>query len=399
MTTRLYYTDPLLTTFDARVVSCEPAAAGFEVTLDQTAFYPTSGGQPFDTGRLGAANVIDVVDRDDGGISHLVDTALSIDARVRGQVDWARRFDHMQQHTGQHVLSAAFDRLFGVRTVSFHLGADASTIDLAREATAAEIAAAEDEACRIVWDDRPVAVRFVSEDEARALPLRKESLRSGELRLVEVEDFDLSACGGTHVPTTGRIGIIAVAGRERFKGATRLTFVCGGRALRSHGRLRDIVDAASRSLSVSGIEVPDAVTRLADELRDANRHRKIMSEELAGYRAALWSAEAETIGAHRVVLRHESDSDQAMLKTLASAIVKAEGRVAVLVGAGDPRAVVAARSADVTWDAHAWIKQATAALGGRGGGRPELAQAGIAAPAETILALARASLAPTPGAP
>ncbi|HET9369950.1 MAG TPA: DHHA1 domain-containing protein [Vicinamibacterales bacterium] len=399
MTTRLYYTDPLLTTFDATVVSCEPAAAGFDVALDQTAFYPTSGGQPFDTGRLGAASVIEVVDRDDGSIAHLVDAPLAVDTRVLGQIDWARRFDHMQQHTGQHVLSAAFDRLCGVRTTSFHLGADASTIDLAREVTAAEVAAAEDEACRIVWEDRPVEVRFVSEEEARALPLRKESLRTGELRLVEIEDFDLSACGGTHVPTTGRIGIIAVAGRERFKGASRITFVCGGRALRSHGRLRDIVEAASRSLSVSGNEVPDAVARLGDALREANRHRKVMSEELAGFRAAHWASEAETIGAHRVVLRHESDSDAVMLKTLASAIVKDGGRVAVLVGAGEPRAVVAARSSDVAWDAGAWIKQAAATLGGRGGGRPELAQAGIAAPAETILALARESLAPSPGAP
>jgi alanyl-tRNA synthetase len=147
---------------------------------------------------------------------------------VRGTIDWPRRFDHMQQHTGQHVLSAAFDRLFNVRTVSFHLGAETATIDLAREVTAREVADAEAAANEVVWENREIFVRFVSEAEAQSLPLRKDPARTGELRVVEVAGFDLSACGGTHVPSAGMIGVIAVAATERFKGATRLTFVCGG---------------------------------------------------------------------------------------------------------------------------------------------------------------------------
>src|SRR6185503_3529015 len=186
MTDRLYYTDPYLKAFDATVDRVEARDGRVLVRLDRTAFYPTSGGQPFDTGLLGGSRVVDVVDEEDGSIAHVVEGTGTLDAgrAVQGEIDWARRFDHMQQHTGQHVLSAAFDRLFGARTISFHLGSDASTIDLARELTPKEIATAEKEANRVVWEDRPVAVRFVSAQEAATLPLRKESGREGTLRLI-----------------------------------------------------------------------------------------------------------------------------------------------------------------------------------------------------------------------
>ena len=219
MTNRLYYTDPYLQAFDATVTAVDRVGDRTVVALDRTAFYPTSGGQPYDTGTLGALRVVDVFDRDDGSIAHVVEgIPPQPGQQVRGEIDWRRRFDHMQQHTGQHVLSAAFEHLFRVRTVSFHLGADVSTIDLARETTAAEIDAAEREANRVVWEDRPVTIRFASAEEAASLPLRKEPKREGTLRLIDVERFDLSACGGTHVARTGAIGIIAVAAWERFKG-------------------------------------------------------------------------------------------------------------------------------------------------------------------------------------
>ena len=172
MTTRIYFTDAQASEFDATVVTCEAAGGRFEVVLDQTAFYPTSGGQPHDMGLLGAARVVDVLDDDTGLIRHVTDAPLEPGDRVHGRIDWPRRLDHMQQHTGQHVLSAAFDHLFGVRTMSFHLGAETATIDLAREVTPVEIAQAEAEANRVVWDARPVIVRFATEQEAAALPLR-----------------------------------------------------------------------------------------------------------------------------------------------------------------------------------------------------------------------------------
>ncbi|HSG00667.1 MAG TPA: DHHA1 domain-containing protein [Vicinamibacterales bacterium] len=392
MTTRLYYTEPQRQRFEASVVSCQPQDDRFAAMLDCTAFYPTSGGQPHDTGRLGDATVLDVVEGDDGTVVHVVDRPLVAGAVVDGAIDWPRRFDHMQQHTGQHLLSAAFDHLHRARTVSFHLGAESSTIDLAREVSVNEIARAEAEANRIVWENRPVTIRFVDEAQAASLPLRKEPARSGELRLIEVSDFDLSACGGTHVAATGAIGMIAVAGWERFKGGTRLTFVCGGRALRSHGRLRDVVAASTRLLSVSADDLPGTLERLQAEQRERTRENRRLREDLAVHQAAEVRAEATAMGPLRVVLRHEPGADGAVLKTLASAVVSEPGMVAVFVGDGQPAPVVVARADDVTIDAGRVVKALVAQFGGRGGGRPELAQGGIAADAQSVLAGARAHL-------
>ena len=393
-TVRLYYTDAMAREFDATVLECDAAATPPQVVLDRTAFYPTSGGQPYDMGVLGGARVLDVIDDEGGVIRHVVERPLAPGAAVRGAIDWPRRFDHMQQHTGQHILSAAFARQFEVRTTSFHLGAESATIDLAREVTADEIAGAEADANQVVWENRPVTVRFASEEEASRLPLRKEPVRSGPLRLVDVAEYDLSACGGTHVSHTGMVGVIAVAGWERFKGATRLTFVCGGRALSSHGRLRDVVAAATRVLSVGAGELAPSIERLQSELKAAARMVRKLQEEVAAGRARAIRDEAETIDGRRVVIRSEPGWDAAALKLLASAVVSEPGVLVVLAGDGTPVPVVAARSADVGWDAGAFLKQATAALGGRGGGRPELAQGGIPAEVHRILTFARGTVAP-----
>ena len=202
MTRRLYHTDAYQAEFEAAVRRVDELDGRIRVLLDRTAFYATSGGQPFDTGTLDGARVIDVVEDEQGELWHVLErpspTPL-LGTRVTGRIDWKRRFDHMQQHTGQHILSAAFDRLHQAGTVGFHLGSVASTIDLNCELSADAIVPAEAEANRIVWENRPVFVKFVSADEATTLPLRKEPTRAGELRLIEVEEFDLSACGGTHV--------------------------------------------------------------------------------------------------------------------------------------------------------------------------------------------------------
>jgi alanyl-tRNA synthetase len=393
MTTRIYYTDPYATAFDAVVVATEPGppehpgCAG--VLLDRTAFYPTSGGQPFDVGRLGDAAVIDVVDREDGSILHVVDREVA-PGPVQGRVDWNRRFDHMQQHTGQHVLSAAFDRALQVRTVSFHLGSSTSTIDLHREVTAGEIARAEADANRVVWEDRPVTIRFADAEEAARLPLRKESAREGVLRIVEVEGFDVSACGGTHVSRTGAIGIIAVAGTERFRGGTRVEFVCGGRALASHRALRDTVAAGMRLLSVVPADLAPAIERLQADAKDARRQIKDMQTRLAGFEAAALADEAETLGSVRAVLGSLDGVDAAGLKTIASSIVSRPGHVVVLVSAPAPASIVVARSADGSIDSGALLKQLVASFGGKGGGRPELAQGGgLQGDAAAIISAAR----------
>jgi alanyl-tRNA synthetase len=280
VTNRIYYTDPYCRTFNATVSRAFEHEGRPAVTLDRTAFYPSSGGQLFDTGRLGAARVVETVDAD-GDVIHVLSAALAAGVSVTGEIDWSRRFDHMQQHTGQHVLSAAFDRLFDNLTIGFHMGADVSTIDLAREPTPAEIERAVDDANGIVWEDRPVSIRFVSQTEAATLPLRKASEREGTLRLIDISGFDLSACGGTHVERTGAIGVIVALSWERLRGGSRVTFACGGRALRALRMYRDAVAGSVRALSVLPGELPAAVDRALAESKGLRKDIKGLQERLA----------------------------------------------------------------------------------------------------------------------
>ena len=376
MTKRLYYTDSYLTAFDAIVTEAGIAGGRHFVVLDRTAFYPTTGGQPHDAGTLGGRRVLDVIDRDaDGEVLHVIDAPLAEGAAVSGALEWPRRLDHMQQHTGQHVLSAAFLHVLALPTVSFHMGREVSTIDLGGTTDDEAISRAEDEANRVVWDDRPVAVRFVGAEEAAALPLRREPVRGGTLRLVEVDGFDLSACGGTHVARTGAIGIIAVQSWERYKGGTRVTFVCGGRALRAFRASRDVVASCVRQLSIQASELPGTLSRMQAESREARQRVRALGDELAVHRAAALAAEAEPVGGARVVCR-SVDGDAPALKTLAAAIASRAGHVAVLVGAARPSVVVVSRAEGVAVDSGAVVRALVARFGGKGGGRADSAQAG-----------------------
>lgn len=372
MTERLYYNDPYLREFEAIVERVELVNGRPAVRLDRTAFYPTSGGQPHDLGTLDGARVIDVADTDDGDMFHVVEGDLAQGARVRGSIDWTRRFDHMQQHTGQHVLSAAFDHLLNARTESFHLGADYATIDLGRELTPQEIARAEDEANRIVWEDRPVKISFVDAADAAKLKLRKEPSREGLLRLIEVDDYDISACGGTHVGRTGAIGIIAVTGWERFKGGMRVGFACGGRALRAHRKLRDITAASIRLLSVLPDELPGAIERLQADGKESKRTVKDLQSNLARHEAAALASAAKD---GRVVAAL-AGWDQNGIKAIAAAIAENPAHVAALVTTASPSALVIARHPDANVDSAGILKQVLQKFGGKGGGRPELAQGG-----------------------
>jgi alanyl-tRNA synthetase len=393
LTERIYYTAPYTVDFNARVVAIEDVGGRRAAVLDRTAFYPTSGGQPFDTGILGAARVIVVIDREDGAILHVFEGELP-GREVAGRIDWARRFEHMQQHTGQHVLSAAFERFCRARTESFHLGAAAATIDLGRDVAPSEVALAETEANRVVWEDRPVTIRFADSDEAAALPLRKEPVRAGRLRLIEVDGFDLSACGGTHVARTGAIGVIAVSGWERFRGGTRVEFRCGGRALADYRAMRDSVSAAQRLLSTGPADLASAIQRLQGEARDAKRRVKDLQEQLAGHEAEALVDRATPTGSSRIVVEPLEGWDPAGLKTIAAAIVERPGHMAVLLTIATPVSIVVARAADVRLDAGAVLRQLTAKYGGKGGGRPELAQGGgLNGPADEIAAFARTLLA------
>jgi alanyl-tRNA synthetase len=392
LTTRLYYTDSYAREFDAIVQEVVAFGDRRAAILDRTVFYPTSGGQPFDTGTLGNVPVVDVVDREDGAVLHVIEEALD-PGPVHGRIDWNRRFEHMQQHTGQHVLSAAFEHVCEARTESFHLGTVASTIDLAREVSASQIAAAELEANRIVWEDRPVLVRFVDEGEAASLPLRKEPKRSGTLRIVAIEAFDLSACGGTHVARTGSIGNIAVTSSERFRGGSRIEFRCGIRALCGYRSLHDSLSAAGRLLSTAPEGVPQAIDRLLTEAKMARTRIKDVEGQLATHEAAAMVLRATAVdGVVRIVERLDG-WDVAGLKTVATAIAERPSHVAVLIDSAMPASIVVARAAGVKADAGALVKAVAARFGGKGGGRPELAQGGgLKAPADDVLQFVRGEL-------
>ena len=374
MTNRIYYTEPYRTEFEATVVAVDTVDGRTQVTLDQTAFYPTSGGQPSDIGTLGGAAVSEVIDREDGTIAHVTSGALKVSEVVQGTIDWARRFDHMQQHTGQHVLSAAFDRLFGVRTESFHMGSVSATIDLAREVSAKEVAKAEDEANRIVWENRPVAIRFATAEEVAKMPLRKESIRTGPLRLIEVEGFDLSACGGTHVARTGGIGVIAIGGWEKFRGGARVEFLCGGRALHRFRLWRGSLAATQKFLSVAPEEMAAAVERMQAESKAQQRTLRGFQEKLAIHEA---HALLQKAGDQAAIIEALEGWDAQGLKAIAvAAAAEKPNAVVALFTTTTPALVVIARGTSATIDAGAMLKSLVAQFGGKGGGKPDLAQGG-----------------------
>lgn len=388
---RLYYDDAYLREFDATVSRVEAREGRTAVWLDRTAFYPTSGGQPFDTGSLADRRVVEVVDEGDG-VVHLVQGGDQLRAGdgVHGAIDWARRFDHMQHHTGQHVLSAAIVHRFKIPTLSVHLGHDVCTIDIARELSIDQLTAAEDDANRVVGENRAVAIRYATAEEAATLGLRKPSQRHGTLRLIDVDGFDLSACGGTHVRHTGAIGGIVITSWERFKGGQRISFLCGSRAVRAHGTLRDTVSASVRLLSVLPAELPSAIARLQNEHRDRDRIVDLLQRELAAFRAAALADAAEPIGSARWVL-HAIDADAQGLRTLAQAILTRPGLVVALVSTTTPVLLVVARSPDLTTACDSLVKILAVEFGGRGGGRPDFAQAGaLATSPDVLLARVRA---------
>jgi alanyl-tRNA synthetase len=392
ITERIYYVDSYCRRFDATVRRALEHEGRPAVVLDRTAFYPTSGGQPFDVGQLGGVRVEEIVDAD-GDVLHVLSASLDPGSAVVGEIDWGRRFDHMQQHTGQHVLSAAFDRLFDNGTVGFHMGADVSTIDLAREAAPADVERAVDAANGIVWDDHPVSIRFASQEDAATLPLRKESAREGTLRLVEIAGFDLSACGGTHVARTGAIGIIAVLATERLRGGTRLTFVCGSRALRTLRTYRDAVAGSVRALSVLPPELPSAIERLQAESKDQRRHLKGLQERLAAYEGQTIASRAVEVNGVGLVVEVVNGWDAAGLKPLAAAATAGRRLCAVLLSPGPPIAAVVACSPGVNIDANTVLQQLVGQFGGKGGGKRELSQGGgLSGSVEAVATAARTLL-------
>jgi alanyl-tRNA synthetase len=386
-TERLYYQDCYLREFRARVV--ETAADGRRVYLDRTAFYPTSGGQPFDLGTLGGVAVREVIDEEDR-IAHVMEAPLSA-TEVEGVVDWDRRYDHMQQHTGQHLLSAVFEELFKIRTISFHLGAESSTIDVdAPSLNPQQLERAEERCAEVVAQARPVQITF--EDASGGPDLRKASTRTGTLRIVTIENLDRSACGGSHVRSTAEIGMVLTGKSEKIRGSTRLEFVCGNRALRRARADNRLLASIGRTLSVPPEQSPEMLTGLIEKHKSLEKTAQRLATELArreGKELFLAAAPGPD-GIRRMIQRGPIDD---AMRARAQAFVASlpPGEKAVFLAVCDqPPSLLLAASTDSGVHAGDRVKAAVTACGGRGGGNQQLAQGSV--PDSTALAGAEALL-------
>jgi alanyl-tRNA synthetase len=385
MTDRLYYHDSFLYDFDAEVneVVETPRPAVF---LDRTAFYPTSGGQIFDTGTITAADtklkVIEVADAENGRVVHYLEAPvkdLKPGTRVRGQIDTTRRRDHMQQHSGQHVLSAAFVRLYNLPTVSFHMADDYCSIDLDAPAlTKEQIESAERLANEIVLENRAVDIRFVTREEAGKLGLRKlPPAEHDELRLIDIRDFDLCACGGTHVAQTGQIASVLLRKVEKVRQGYRIEFVAGQRAVATARRDFTTLTETAALFSAHIYNVPLQARKSLDEIKSLRKQREQSQEELAAAQAAALLAETSEANGRKLVVRTFADRELAFIKLLAQKLTRlAPNAIALLATTSPQPSLVFAQSPSQPNDMGALLKETMSKLGGRGGGSKDMAQGG-----------------------
>ncbi len=370
MTERLYYSDSYLAEFRARVVDASPDRR--RIYLDRTAFYPTSGGQPFDTGQLGGRPVIEVIDEGDR-IAHVLSESLTA-SEVEGRIDLSRRFDHMQQHTGQHLLSAVLLEMFDAPTVSFHLGAESSTIDVTGVLDARQLREAERRANQIVFENRPVIISFQHSSED--LGLRKPTEREGEVRIISIQDLDRSACGGTHVRATGEIGPVLLRKLDRIRGNLRIEFLCGLRAVARARADFDALSEIARIFSAPLDDAPAMVEAQREKLQESDRARRRLATELAvaGGRALFAETQPGPDGIRRVLRRVETLADES--RTEAQSFTSA-GVAIFLAAADNPPTILLAASKNSGIHAGDLLKPALAEVDGRGGGNAALAQGSV----------------------
>jgi len=389
MTERLYYHDSFLYDFDARVLESIQREGKHAIVLDRTAFYPTSGGQVHDLGLLVSEGkqiaVTDVTDEENGRILHFAAEPLAAGVAVHGTIDLARRLDHIQQHSGQHVLSAAFIQLFNMPTVSFHMGEESCTIDLETSGlTAVQAEKAELLANQVIAEDRPVSIRFVPLEEARQLGLRKlPPKQTGDLRLINITNFDLTACGGTHVRATGQIGSILLRKIEKVKQGMRVEFVCGLRAVATARLDYSTLTEAAAVYSSHIYDVPEQIRKSLAESKTAGKTQHKLLEELAELYAERLLVQSS--GSPRMITQLFAERDAVFIKLLAQKLTAGKSDVVALLasGAGQPT-LVFAQSPGQKFNMGQLMKDAMAQLGGRGGGSTDLAQGGLAANAQTL---------------
>jgi alanyl-tRNA synthetase len=380
-TERLYYSDSHLIEFEALVTEKTDRVSGWTaVTLDRTAFYPTGGGQPSDTGTLDGERVLECIDDENNGVLHVVQgRAPDVGARVKGRIDWPRRLDHMQQHTGQHILSQAFVTLFKAPTRGFRVLHDVCEIDVELTNPTNElIERAVELANNVIWEDREITIKSATADEAAQLTLRKDPSRAGDLRLIEIEGFDLTPCGGTHAYRTGEVGMIVLRTWERAKGLTRIEFAAGTRALADYRRANKTARAVASLFSASRDDATKLAARMVDENKELHRCVRSLEEIAARIEAdELLSSVSPNATGVRVVAQIFDNRDAESLKRLALALIAQPNTIALL-GSRDKEAarLVFAKSADAPADMNALMRDACETLDGRGGGKPDLAQGG-----------------------
>ncbi|MFZ5826919.1 MAG: alanyl-tRNA editing protein [Bacillota bacterium] len=374
-TRKLFHEDAYRTQFSAQVLSCVPAGESWDVVLDQTAFYAESGGQPSDSGRLGGQKVLALRELEDGTIVHAVDGPLS--GEVAGQIDWERRLDHMEQHTGQHLLSGAFEQLFDAETVSWHLGSETTTVDLTIETLTPEQAERIELECnRIIRAGLPVLTHVTDDQGIGRFPLRKPPAVTGEIRVVELQGYDWSACAGTHVRSTGELGLLKIKSWERYKKTTRVTFLAGRRALADYLALDLLTRDLCRSLSIGVPDLPKYVERTQEEMSTLRKRMRTLQEQILEQEAQSLLAGARRVGNARVVRQTFVGRPIDELKLLAAKVAAQGGAVAVFGTKGAMPQVILHRAVDVRVDVGQVIKQVLPLIDGRGGGSPIQAQGG-----------------------
>ncbi len=373
LTERLYDRDPYLRTFDAAVIKRCEVDGHPAVVLDRTAFYPTGGGQPNDTGTLNGIAVIDVQLLDNGDLAHILEQPLMQDG-LQGEINWPRRFDHMQQHTGQHILSQAFIQAAQAETVSFHLGSRFCTIDLNQAAlSATQVAQAIRIANQVVMDALPVYIRLVGPDELPSIPLRKPPAVTHDIRVVQVGQFDWSACGGTHVCHSGQVGAVQVVRTERRKQQTRIYFMCGWRALADYAHKQEVVQTLAAHLTTSEDELMASVQRIEAESQDLRKKLIQAQKSLLNYELPVWLNQANIVGGV-CLIQLELERDLNQVQDIAQRLTEQPLTVALLAAGGSETHLIFACSPDVQAHMGRLMQNICAQIGGRGGGRPQFAQ-------------------------
>jgi alanyl-tRNA synthetase len=378
MTKKLYLDDPYLLSCSSEVSGQTQVDGKPGIILDQTVFYPTSGGQPHDTGTINNVAVVDVLEDENKQIVHLLEKPISA-LEIEATINWERRFDHMQQHTGQHVLSQAFVKAWDADTLSFHLGEKSASIDLIPPGLTAEtITTVEQLANRIIFENRAVIGRMVGQNELKQFPVRGVPSVEENIRILEIKDYDYSPCGGTHCAKTGEIGIVKIRRHENYKGGTRVHFVCGFRALKDYQEKAEILKNLSGAMSAAEVDLPQNITKMKNDLKALMGERDHLNKILLNYEADALFSESKSQKQIHLIKSVFEDRNQKEVKLLAKKILEKYPDIVILFGikAAGKAQLLFHRSEELAFNMGELMETACAVINGRGGGRPQQAQGG-----------------------